>query len=154
MCFSPKKCTFSLSASKSYLPSFNKLRFFKRPVLLIPLIFQWRRFPFDVLPQKVKKIRQKPKFLPYFWWRYAGSNRRPLECHSTPYSKLERNIEKYGRIGRKGAIKRSYYSFDSFNYFFFPLIFHWNRSKELIIESWTISAESELGLEQRMEDVK
>jgi hypothetical protein len=80
--------------------------------------------PFDILPQKVKKIRQKPKFLPYFWWRYAGSNRRPLECHSTPYSKLERNIGKYGRIGSKGAINRSYYSFVSFDYFFFPLIFH------------------------------
>jgi hypothetical protein len=53
---------------------------------------------------------------------------------------LERNIGKYGRIGSKGAINRSYYSFVSFDYFFFPLIFHWNRSKELIMESWTISA--------------
>jgi hypothetical protein len=76
------------------------------------------------LPQKVKKIRQKPKFLPYFWWRYAGSNRRPLECHSTPYSKSERNIGKYGRIGSKGAKNRSYNSFVSIDYFFFPLIFH------------------------------
>ena len=154
MCFPSKKCTFSLSASKSYLPYFNKLRFFKRPVRLIPLIFHWRQLPFDILPQKVKKTRQKPKFLPCFWWRYAGSNRRPLECHSTPYSKLERNIGKYGRIGSKGAKNRSYNSFVSIDYFFFPLIFHWNRSKAPFIETWTIPAGWELGLEQRTKGVK
>ena len=62
MYLSTKKCPTPLSASNSYLPHFNKLRFFNRPVRLIPLIFHWRRFPFDVLPQKIKKQGRNRSF--------------------------------------------------------------------------------------------